>query len=176
MIPFVEKVERPEIGRVYLVRCVWFGPYYRSPWLPIIGPLHEDADIGMPSLHYHYDLRFFTQWQYERKEAESFSPVISRVHVGKAGEEKIISIRRKRMWREMPVFPTHGPTGNPGEFIIALEKQFLRRKMDCRTCPHRGMPLDQLPREGDLVVCNGHGLRWNTRTGRLAPRLIKGAP
>ena len=45
------------------------------------------------------------------------------------------------------------------------------RAPDCRTCPHRGMPLTGQPVDTDGgVVCPAHGLRWSRKDGSLMRR------
>lgn len=74
------------------------------------------------------------------------------------------------MMRPMPVFPAF-LDGNKIHIASVLEEQFKDVKLKCKTCPHRGMSLEQLPVAVDgTVVCNGHGLKWHLETGSMVPR------
>jgi hypothetical protein len=170
----IEDVKEPQVGKYYLVPC---APVHHSvwsrlgKWLPVIGPWHEDADINVPVHHFHYDCRFIPARLYER----SSYPYIGKLHTWHTSHDlpaalltpKAIPLeyKRRKMLRPMPEFPTGAP------FHDQLEKQFENVKLKCRTCPHRGMSLDGLPVASDgTVVCNGHGLKWNLKTGELVKR------
>jgi hypothetical protein len=178
----IEEVKNPVLGKYYLVPCVKHmirreveNPFFE--WLPIIGPWHEDSDIGTPAYHFHYDARFIPKRTYE----SSRRSYLGKVHTAMTSHDKNTSegldmskaaevvYRRMKMLREMPEFP--GPW--VAQFIPKLEKTFSKHRLTCAICPHRGMPLDSLPQdELGRVVCNGHGLRWNLRTHQLSPRTL----
>jgi hypothetical protein len=70
-------------------------------------------------------------------------------------------------------FPSHGWSGAEISFVRKLEEAFEHETLKCHTCPHKGMPLDGMPIDAEgRVVCPGHGLRWNLKTGKLSPRLL----
>lgn len=170
----IENIARPSVGLFYLVPCVLMPVMLvnRPVWLPIIGPWHEDKDIGVASYHFHFDLRFlsrhlFDQWQGVRAMARvqpRLGHLKSEVLSGSERDRDNpcpFSYRRRKMLREMPDFPRND----------AGEKEFAGVKMKCLVCPHRGMPLKHLPVGPDgTVVCNGHGLKWHATTGALVPR------
>ena len=157
----------PIVGRMYLVRCVLWTDASPPRWMPLLGQEHEDADLGVPCPHRHYDLRFV-----QARDLGGCTPerYMHRLHVSKDGER--IEIRRKRCVRVQPTFPF------PPE--SAAIPRFERRHAakvaeDCRRCPHRGFDLTQVPVDaGGGKVCPGHGLRWNVQTGELMRRTPRG--
>jgi hypothetical protein len=166
----VEDVAAPVVGKFYLVPCVFVA--LLKKWWPVIGPWHEDADLGVESFHFHYDVRFLAErdfWNGERTMARVHAHLTSKGRwLSTAAEEKgvpeLVYLRLK-MKRVMPVFP-FSPF-----FAEKVERPFLETRLTCRVCPHRGMSLEGLPEDSEgRVVCNGHGLRWNLKTGRLCPR------
>jgi hypothetical protein len=167
-----ELTSEPEIGKFYLVPCV---PTDDGEWWPVIGPKHEDLEhIGFPVEHYHYDLRFFSGDQLKATMLGLPSPMMRKsddyalmavAHSGKCG--KPIDKYRKCQ-RPMPDFPV--------KFVQAwfpkLEAAYKSVKLSsCLKCPHRGLPLKGLSVKDALVVCPGHGLRWNVQTGEMVSRL-----
>lgn len=157
----ISEVENPVVGKFYLVpHCV--GGSTGFLW-PVIGPWHEDADIGVEKYHFHYDFRFIP---------ESWSTNMATVHAAdKSAPEygknsvPLMVWKRKKMLRPMPDFPFWRL--NAREVLV---EKFKDVKMKCMTCPHRGMPLQGLPvKEDGTVVCNGHGLRWRLRDGKMIP-------
>lgn len=162
----VEELQDPPIvGRMYLVRCVWWTAPARPRWMPVIGHLHEDADLGVPTTHLHYDLRFLPQRVLGGRSPEKYMHL---THTHEPGER--YAVRRLRCLREQPTFPYPESLSNTlRAFEQRHEKMWVRK--DCRTCPHRGMALTQVPVDAEGgQVCPGHGLRWNRETGHLMPR------
>lgn len=172
----IEDVKNPQVGRFYLVPCVEFYPSVisKKQMLPVIGPWHEDADIGFEPHHFHYDVRFCSD--------KIFTPLyIIRGHLYRASVPEVfnedskipptVTYCRRKMRRQMPDFPKARPNAKRPEWQIELEQKYSTHVLKCHTCPHRGMSLDGLPIDAQgRVVCNGHGLRWNLNTGRLSPR------
>lgn len=110
------------------------GHRYKIPTVgdtPIIGTPHSDTgylvEVGQ---HYHIDNRF-TQFV-ERTRVCYPGPVEMKVHY---------------CWRAELV-PVMLPS-----FLMALTLAFNERKLACRLCPHRGMPVIN-------GVCSGHSLQW----------------
>jgi hypothetical protein len=59
----IDKCDKPPIpGKYYLVPCVQaeheITGFHIGEWVPIVGDLHSDPEIGADFLHFHYDLRF----------------------------------------------------------------------------------------------------------------------
>jgi hypothetical protein len=73
-----------------------------------------------------------------------------------------VVLRRRKCHREFPEYPRV-----LAGWMNALEKSCADLTMRNMTCPHRGMPLESCPRDGDVVTCPGHGLRWNVKTGEM---------
>lgn len=169
----IEDVANPKVGSFYLVPCVEYT-IFGDKFQPVIGTPHEDADLGVCGIHYHYDIRFFSKRrlteplpQRWRNEGQGTIPFrLGRV-LAPSGEEieKLPIIYKKiKMRRQMPKFPFRPQvTGK-------LQEKYKDVKMSCLTCPHRGMPLNGLPVNKGRVVCNGHGLQWDIATGKMIPR------
>jgi hypothetical protein len=162
----------------------------RPGWWPVFGPRHEDGELlGFPWQHYHFDPRFLTNKQIKNRtryrllgKEEIFGIPLtdhgasSAEHIRQFApdhlkEHKHIAAvplpppeyRRLRCKRRMPEYT------NPA-LAVKLEPHFYGRTLkSCKVCPHRGLPLASLPvGEDGLVVCPGHGLRWDAKTGELA--------
>lgn len=185
-LPRVEDlVSPPVIGQRYLVPCVLvpregigstpFG------WWPVNGRLHDDADLGVPQQHYHFDPRFMSTRQFEcrmkfwerRVELLDLPHEIAKSDVLASilpQPKNILSlryqVRRMTCMREMPLFPRPRVMST---WLPGLEERYADKiAKDCRTCPHRGLPLSSIPvDEHGMVTCPGHGLRWNRKTGNL---------
>lgn len=156
------------VGQRYWVPCV-LNPDHdgRYFWVPIIGPLHEDKlIIGFEKEHFHYDLRFWS----DRLISKVFGswglqdPARSLVSV-LTGFDKGPKVCRRKCFREMPEFPVCG-------FSMALEKAYCEQRVNPANpiCPHRGLPLVAPANEDGVVVCSGHGLSWNIKTGEMVHR------
>jgi nitrite reductase/ring-hydroxylating ferredoxin subunit len=175
----IEDVDNPVVGKFYLVPCLWFSLGFsdRNKWVPIIGPLHEDKDLGIENNHYHHDVRFTPESLWEEYGGIK---MMGRVMSEPPVKPMLIKVRRLRMKRQMPDFPKEDYAYADGEVRVApgtknkvvakLEKQFKDVRLTCRVCPHRGMSLKGLPVKDGMVVCNGHGLRWNVETGAMVVR------
>lgn len=167
MISAVTDSTHYEIGKYYRVPCVltkkhsWLG----SGWQPIIGPMHEDSGVvNFPYDHWHIDLRFVDGRRY--KSLKRMSPYAWPImKEGRWGGPIVLegpTLQRLRCKREFPQYP-HGQA----KWLPLLQKEFRDVKMTNMVCPHRGLPLEGCPRDGDVVQCPGHGLRWNVKTGEL---------
>lgn len=57
-------------------------------------------------------------------------------------------------------------------WLMRLEKAYCQETLrDGYICPHRGISCRGVVAESDGVVCPGHGLKWNTETGKLVSRI-----
>lgn len=149
------------IGKYYAVPCIKNPPWPSAGrWLPIIGPLHEDAEIvKFEYLHWHIDWRFVSGRFLSSTDSVSRRSVLARVLVLDVFHEVII--RKMKCKRAMPEFPN-------ASWLVELEPLFARCRLSRDlVCPHRGIPLAGCPVKDGLVVCPGHGLRWNVTTGEL---------
>jgi hypothetical protein len=170
-----------EVGKFYRVPCIRTTKRYTyggAQWLPIIGPEHSDKEfINFPASHWHIDWRFAGARTFKeatlfpRKEgphSQCYSAVVQRWGWGDPVFGHAITdgepvIRRMKCKRDWPAYPYSAATWLP-----ALEAAYAGSKIKPgMICPHRGLPLDGAPRDGDVVTCPGHGLRWNFKTGEL---------
>jgi hypothetical protein len=160
-----------EVGRFYRVPSVrvlaWRG---FTGWLPVIGPKHEDAEVvNFPWPHFHMDWRFapervFGWYQDIRGPSYVYGAVIQCPDrhglkvVAEGPTPKLMKCKRAS-----PPYPADVP------WIAALTKQFACAKLIKGACPHRGIPVSAMIRNGDVLTCPGHGLRWSAITGEALP-------
>lgn len=170
-------IEPPKLRRRYLVPCV-LAPRngdQREFWVPVIGPRHDDPEIGVRWQHFHHDWRFVTRRLFrEYFRIEPDQPDAADRPFAKIAHSKVVSTitrgpedRVMVCVREMLEFP------RVTSFMHRLEPRHADQlvKPGCAVCPHRGMPLENLPRDASgCVVCPGHGLKWNLTTGQLVSR------
>jgi hypothetical protein len=162
----------PVIGRQYRVPCVWARFYSQPLLVPIIGPWHEDVALEFPHEHFHIDWRFVKDWQWFRVGHSIGSPA-ALGQVITAPEGEVFECRRKCI-RQMPEFPMFRSDGAPTQQARRIHRacQGMRLKPGCMVCPHKGMPLNGLPVDGEgRVVCPGHGMRWDLATGEMVARI-----
>lgn len=178
-----------EIGRIYNVptilvpgRNAW-SELFSGVAVPIIGPLHEDAEfIGFKDQHWHVDWRFVSARVFARLPRHSIRPPLifqaSKVITETMTVGAILRARRKCR-REPLHFPDRftdsGFLENRREipWLRALELAFAGHSAKCGVCPHRGISLAGQPIVDGARVCPGHGLRWDATTGSLAPRMAQ---
>lgn len=183
---------RAEVGKFYKVPCVRLivsSGLDQHPaaghegWIPVIGPEHHDREhINFQPMHLHIDVRFVSAAVLRRygygDEADSarrlmghpvstFSDSIARSGARIPFDGKVErSTRYLRCRREMPDFPV----ANARRFIPKLEVAHAGCKLKPgNICPHRGIDLTPFIKEDGTVICPGHGLRWDTKTGDLLP-------
>lgn len=170
----IEAVAEPVVGRFYWVPCVelpkatpyWAKVTRRRPRLrvvPVLGPGHEDNEIiGFKLDHWHLDWRFINDRALARwpRRDNDFMATVQTTSVD--GNELTLVRHRLRCRRPMPTFPQHEAEWGP-----KLEQAYARHTLGkCRTCPHRGIPLNGIRAQNGILVCPGHGLAWNLATGR----------
>lgn len=172
-----------EVGKSYRVPCIktrraladGWRPFWGGAWIPIIGPLHrDDGAVNFRWLHWHVDLRFVGAKVFKALMCYGRSPfaVPLQKHPVYSGEERItdtfiegdICSRLMKCKRQYPEFPRQ-----LAKWLQQLEMEHQGVKMKGMVCPHRGLPLQGCPLDGDVVTCPGHGLRWNIKTGELVP-------
>lgn len=160
--------EPPIVGRYYLVPCIKVTSAESSPvgFWPVTGPQHEDREIiGFAWRHWHYDFRFLTHAQHLRKTLDRGSVLCTA-----QGEHKEPGIAAEVVYkprlcqREVLGFPAY-----KAHWLPQLRDAHADARVKCGKCPHRGLPLESLPREPgtDIVTCPGHGLRWDLKTGKM---------
>jgi hypothetical protein len=159
------------VGNYYRVSAVlainWHG--YRYIWLPVIGPKHEDAElINFPWQHYHLDWRFVSHRVFDwiaSVRGPSFvyaSPIQCPDAHGNKGIAEGPVLKRMKCKRELPPFPTKAVENR---WLPKLSAKYACAKLVNGACPHRGIPVEAMIRDGDILTCPGHGLRWNAVTG-----------
>ena len=179
MIQRVEDLkEPPVVGRYYMVPCVEVQTGVSglsAGFWPVTGPQHEDHDvIGFPYRHWHVDLRFLSAQQAGEKAMQWGSVLTTERKTwcfwpgpgdieGIPGIATQVTMQRRRCMRTAEWFPRLRAL-----WMSELEQKHESCVVKCGKCPHRGLPLESLPRErGDIVTCPGHGLRWDLKTGKL---------
>jgi hypothetical protein len=164
-----------QLGKFYDVPAVrvntWNG---FVGWMPVIGPKHEDGEIvGFPWSHFHVDWRFapahtFRSATSGRRRDPSFAYGCV-IQCPNSYGHKVIeegpTLKRMKYKRELPEYPVH-----KAKWMAELEKEFACAKLIAGKCPHRGVPVDAMIRDGDVLTCPGHGLRFNAITGQALPR------
>ena len=168
-----------EIGQYYKIPCVKTTPRQRigrGEWMPVIGPLHEDAEIiDFPYPHWHVDWRFASQKQRDRiaygpfgyDERRLYALLIQ--HHTCDGQDLLVESaiptpRRMKCKRRMPPYPMEVARLT---FLRKLEAAYAHCTLKNKICPHRGFPLAGVEQHGNVVTCPGHGLRWHLKTGTL---------
>ena len=156
------------VGRYYLVptiECSFLGGRNRV-W-PVTGPLHTDAELGLPGHHYHVDGRFVSLGAaYELRHLRdlSFAIAAQPISIFQAAVWK-----RRRCLRKQPIYPRQAAGGSKA--FLALWAAFAGHQ--CKTgaagwiCPHRGTALGSLPVTDGVITCPLHGLRIEAETGRV---------
>mgnify|MGYP002784344289 CR=1 FL=1 len=160
----VEDAPELVLGQRYRVRCVRTdGLHYWPKWIPVLGPLHEDAAIiDFPEDHWHIDWRFAPAsfFDFTRCRVHPLGQVISKRNT-RGGLVRHALVYK----REMPEFP------NYAHWLPELEAAHADDRLKPGlVCPHRGISLKGCPHRGGVIVCPGHGLAWDVTTGRLVRR------
>ena len=157
------------LGKYYQVPAVrvdnWHG---FEGWLPVVGPKHEDAEIiKFPWEHFHIDWRFAARSLFDYIASfRGASYVLAwPVQCPDTRGERVIQegpiLKRMTYKRETPQFPPRPSTS----WAPVLAQKYACAKLINGVCPHRGIPVSAMHREGDILTCPGHGLQWNAITG-----------
>lgn len=156
-----ELTSPPVPGRFYLVPCVRVPfktiAFKIGDWVPIIGSLHDDKEIGANFLHFHYDRRFF-------KAAVPARSVIafSRYNFIFPDLNTPIEYRRKKCYRLADSIFRSGTRSTVCLLEEVLPEDLL---LQGTRCPHRGFDLASVPIENGCVTCPLHGLKWEIGVG-----------
>jgi Rieske [2Fe-2S] domain len=162
MLKIDELITPPTPSKYYLVPCVKIPltveGFRRGEWVPIIGSLHQDAEIGADFDHYHYDRRFC-------KDQIPPDAVIALISGGKHFFPKqtteIIYHAKKCHWSKDISFRNYMPK------VVDRLEQLQTGQMQNLICPHRGASLASIEQHHGCVVCPLHGLKWKIETGEL---------
>lgn len=184
-VQLVEDVDEVVIGKRYSVPVVirrFAGCPKRFAVMPIIGPLHEDAEfVNFPDRHWHPDRRFVSAAWLKAKGAGHWAVVFTPFPCKTVGGSKppaepfvVDGGRRILTCKRLVASMVHPRFGAPPPWIQKLEKVFQHERLRERMiCPHRGISCVGVAAESDGgVVCPGHGLKWNPKTGEMVHRKI----
>jgi hypothetical protein len=158
------------LGKFYRVPAVLVSKWWEfHGWLPVIGPKHEDAEfVNFPWEHFHIDWRFAPErvWRSHIDWPTEGSHFGSPIQCPDRRGERIIlqgpELRRMKYKRAPGPFPV-----KRAKWLPAMQERFACAKLVNGACPHRGIPVSAMHRDGDVLTCPGHGLRWNAVTGEL---------
>jgi len=168
----------PVVGKVYAVPCLILRGL---PPLPILGVEHNDKDLGVISNHLHADQRFISDLSLHNDFGHPLKQLM------KAGEcpggafatnmdairlynipftFKEKPLRCLRQFPQKECFKASGP-------MLAWEREkivargFTHLSKDCRVCPHKGTPLDNVRPVNGKILCPAHGMEFDARTGAI---------
>jgi hypothetical protein len=162
-----------EVGAFYLVPCVKVKdehplgvPHlklaYQGLWMPVLEGVHEDPELKTPESHIHPDWRFIPEAVIKRLDLQLRRGYAGAVISDRDIESPVPILKRRKMLRAFTM---------PDGACHALEPIYVGKKSGCFTCPHRGVSLAGLkPDEQGNVICPGHGLKVNQRTGLVVRR------
>ena len=168
MSPVPDEHRSLVIGKRYPVRAIevvdWNG---FSGWVPITSGEHEDSEvINYPWQHFHVDWRFVSQkimrW-YLRELPMLYAVVVMRTNAH--GEMQALgqpAMKRMTYKRPWPTYPFH-----KAKWLPKLQEKFACASILNGKCPHRGVSVADMKRDGDILTCPAHGLRWHAVTGKL---------
>lgn len=156
------------VGQFYKVPCVRVERWHQfEGWFPVIGPMHEDAEIiRFSPEHFHIDWRFVSEriWKEFGNRSYPGHHFAWPIQCPDGWGRKVIlegpALKRLKCKRDPGRFPTEKAT-----WMDRLHKAMACTKLTNGVCPHRGIPVDAMHREGDILTCPGHGMRWNAITG-----------
>lgn len=173
----IDQATQVRVGEAYLVpgitRPLWSGAL--TAWYPVLGLAHADNEYIHASAHFHFDVRFFpadffplTKLSYSELVVVAATPqeMMVKVHFTHDDDREAMVVWRNAICqREMPDFPAWTAPWYPALVAGYKNKQVLPGQR----CPHQGTCLTGLPQSDEgVVMCPGHGLRWNLKTGRAA--------
>ena len=178
-IPLITTLQSvPVVGEWYAVPCVRFKTCFGFKEIPVLSNRpHNDAEHQFGDFdHYHYDLRFLSRKFYKflihKANYQSgigwLGPMYPQFYGIRAKETEAPILYSRRCIRPMPKFPAAEMTRT-----LECSNKFakkLRVSSTCIKCPHRGTPLQNLPKNGSMVVCPAHGLRWDMQTLEMAKK------
>jgi Rieske [2Fe-2S] domain len=171
LVPKTTEVETVVRGRYYSVPCVQvpesiltlIGGFRSGDWIPIIGLLHSDPEIGVDYSHYHYDRRF----------CKYRIPAQSVLAFGVPGKKLLWPNDKtvvRSMWRKC-YWPYNYAIQEFARSHIIQKLEDIHKK--CRLqpnnlCPHRNIPLNGISiDQNGHIVCPAHGLKWHKASGEL---------
>jgi hypothetical protein len=156
------------VGKYYQVPAVYARDWWGfDGWIPVVGPMHEDAEIvNFPWQHFHIDWRFAPRRLFDftagvrGPQFVYASPIQCPDKRGTRVIEEGPILKRMKYKRELLPFPRV-----PNSWMPVLAEKYACAKLINGVCPHRGIPVSAMHRDGDVLTCPGHGLQWNAITG-----------
>lgn len=175
--------EPPVIGRSYKVLAVQVEDWYGfNGFIPIIGVEHEDSEIvNFPESHFHVDWGFISEraMRYCRKRGSLQYGVIIQRRANEGSFRSKVNpliaigepvLKRMTYKRRMEPYPY-----DKVPWTKRLHEKYACARLINGACPHRGVLASQMIRDGDTLVCPGHGLRFDRVTGRVVEQDNSGA-
>jgi hypothetical protein len=170
------------IGQFYQVPAVRVATWHKFVgWIPVIGPMHEDTEfVNFPYQHFHIDWRFVPREIWSKIGNRNYAnhhfawPIQCPDTYGKQVILEGPTLRRMKCKRDAGKFPIER-----AKWLEPLRQSLGCAKLTNGLCPHRGIPVSAMHREGDILTCPGHGLQWNAVTGLLhrpSPTSSEGQP
>jgi hypothetical protein len=183
----IEDAETVEIGETYFINVAITrqNSLGAGAGFPVLGDVHDDADfitIYPDNVrHAHVDWRFIPadlypaivklflafadqnpQYGWTRGVPNrQLASVIPESEIGSLERWPLPVARPQLKWEVYP------------DWLPALEAAYKDKKVECNTCPHRGISLSGAPMdEHGNRICPGHGLKWS-KSGCLVPRTPK---
>lgn len=165
-----------EVGKFYRVPCLLVeGGFDGLDWVPVIGPKHADAELGVDFEHFHIDWRFVPERFFFHSNHVRGTPhgrIISTDLPWSSFRQGIFGslvLKQMKCKRLMPVFPK-APAERLWSAMEISQQARCNKLKDGHTCPHRNIDLRPFEKADGTAICPGHGLRWNMRTGEMILR------
>lgn len=158
----VNQIVNPVVGQKYAVTCLVHdcGP------VPLSCDAHIDSDLN-PEIpkHWHIDWRFvsdrilhalYEEYGKFNVDYEAAFKVFSAEDDDPLVDVELVCVRVAP--------PCMIPT-----YIKVLKRQYKSCTVDINSpvCPHRGVSLE-VNHGKCIAICQGHGLAWNLRSGKMA--------
>jgi hypothetical protein len=158
-----EKAESLIVGQFYSVNSVI--RLIDDAIIPVHGPLHEDAEIiKYPYDHWHIDWRFINKRLYQDyfdRGGRFLMPWAWPINANQT--TGVVQRRRMQCKRQ---FEQYAPV-KLVPWLKRLEEKYSNARMKNFICPHKGLPCNATPVDGNTVICRGHGLAFDVETGEL---------
>ena len=187
-----------QLGKFYEVRCLrtdW-SKTNKPEWIPVIGPIHDDRDhIKFDEQHFHVDFRFLGKKlriaAAEHRHGNRGINLVFVLPISKVlplqsdswlklndpmlqnfPEESYMKTMKLKFKTEYPEYDFEPP------WLLSMETAYRNARLGPdMICPHRGTDLNGMKTdENGLLTCPLHGLRWDTKTGKLAPSVTPREP
>jgi len=133
-----------EIGRPFFIE--------KTPYIFEIVPIydceHDDKESGQDYPHYHRDFRYTLP-----KELKNKYKLSSDARPQLKDYEGFIMIDLK-LFETEHLFSTHN----------SLISSYSGKKLNCKTCPHRGFSLEHIVAKNGVITCPLHGTRIDETT------------